>query len=177
MSELSKLNVHHRILSNLYLPNGKGTTEVDIVMITLTGIYVIESKNYKGWIFGRETDKNWTQSFPKNKFKFYNPVKQNEGHIRALHSTLRRNKIHEKDYPYVSYIVFGNDCELKSINVDSAKVINLRDLCREIKVDIASKDNLFAVSQVNKIYNFLNQYANASERTKLKHKQYVESFK
>lgn len=49
-------------------------TEVDLIYINTSGIYVIESKNYSGWIFGDFKQKYWTQTFKTEKHKFYNPV-------------------------------------------------------------------------------------------------------
>lgn len=84
--KLSTLPGYHKVLFNIYLPNGKGqTTEIDVIFLHETGVYVIESKNYSGWIFGNEKDMNWMQTFPNGKkYPFYNPIKQNAGHIRAL---------------------------------------------------------------------------------------------
>jgi hypothetical protein len=70
---LEKLQGDHKLLTNIYVPKDDGTTtEIDLLMITKTGIYVFESKNYSGWIFGDEKNKNWTQSLKgakkKNKF-------------------------------------------------------------------------------------------------------------
>lgn len=55
---LEKINGASRILTNVYLPKGNGeTTEIDLIYIHETGIYVLESKNYSGWIFGDEKSK------------------------------------------------------------------------------------------------------------------------
>ena len=73
------------VLRNVYVPmeNPDETTEIDVLYITRKGVFVIESKNYSGWIFGSEGDRNWTQTLPGgNRQRFYNPVKQNATHIR-----------------------------------------------------------------------------------------------
>ncbi|MER2002174.1 MAG: nuclease-related domain-containing protein [Carnobacterium inhibens] len=63
---LEKIKGTKLILTNLYIPKEDGsTTEIDLVMITKFGFFVIESKNYSGWIFGDEKYRNWTQTFPK----------------------------------------------------------------------------------------------------------------
>lgn len=68
-AKLEKLQGRYKLLTNLYLPKQDGTTtEVDLVMIAETGLYVFESKNYSGWIFGDEKSKNWMQTLP-NKHK------------------------------------------------------------------------------------------------------------
>lgn len=118
-SYLEKLSGHNRLLTNLYLQKKDGTTtEIDLIMISPTGIYVFESKNYSGWIFGDEESKNWTQTLQNGlKNKFYNPIWQNNGHINALKSTLGI----DNSNLYKSYIVFSERCELKKINITSPK--------------------------------------------------------
>lgn len=76
---------YYKILRNIYLQTKNGTTEVDTILIHETGIYVFESKNYSGWIFGNNKQKEWTQAVDRyTKNRFYNPIWQNEGHISAL---------------------------------------------------------------------------------------------
>ena len=66
-----------RILRNVYVPKENGeTSEIDVLFITQKGIFVIESKNYSGWIFGDEKAGYWTAMLPnKEKNRFYNPTK------------------------------------------------------------------------------------------------------
>ena len=72
-------------LFNVYVPKENGeTSEIDVIMIHHKGIFVFESKNYSGWIFGSETQRMWTQTLPKgrkrsHKESFYNPIIQNVG--------------------------------------------------------------------------------------------------
>ena len=65
---LKVLGDQHKVLTNIYLPKEDGTTtEIDLIMISATSIYVFESKNYSGWIFGDESSKFWTQSLKGGK--------------------------------------------------------------------------------------------------------------
>src|SRR5690606_6749578 len=52
------------------------------------GIFVVETKNMKGWIFGGEFQAEWTQKIFKKTFKFQNPLRQNYKHIKALEEAL-----------------------------------------------------------------------------------------
>ncbi|NLB22456.1 MAG: NERD domain-containing protein [Clostridium sp.] len=74
--ELEKMKGKFKVLTNVYLNKGDGlTTEIDLILFGETGCYIIESKNYKGWIFGDEKHKNWTQTLKNNrKNKFFNPI-------------------------------------------------------------------------------------------------------
>ena len=58
-------NTGARFLFNVYIPRDDTTTEIDVLMIHHTGLYVLESKNYDGWIFGTDTNTNWIQSLPQ----------------------------------------------------------------------------------------------------------------
>ena len=93
---LQSLTGYKRFLFNLYIPKGKGeTTEIDVLLLHESGIYVFESKNYSGWIFGTETQPYWTQTLPgkrKNVHKnhFYNPILQNKAHLKSFSATVVR---------------------------------------------------------------------------------------
>jgi len=135
-SYLEKLTTFKKLLTNVYIPKDDGTTtEIDLIMIDDTGIYVFESKNYSGWIFGDEKNKMWTQSLEyRRKYKFFNPIMQNKGHIKALCNVLP--EIDESLFK--SYIIFSERCKLKKLTVNSpeVKVINRQDLLHTIKKDI-----------------------------------------
>lgn len=123
----------NNILTNIYLPKKDGTTtEIDLLMVDTTGIYVFESKNYSGWIFGDEKSKMWTQSLKGgHKNKFFNPIWQNKGHISALDNYLD-GQFSEAFY---SYIIFSERCELKKVNFSSSNisVIKRNKLIHEYK--------------------------------------------
>ncbi len=81
---------------NVMLRSGWGTTQIDHILVSPTGaVFLIETKDLNGWIFGSPGVEQWTQSFPAGRrsrsagmkseqFKFYNPLRQNEGHAKAL---------------------------------------------------------------------------------------------
>jgi len=94
--------------------NNNEFSQIDLVLATKQGIIVFEVKDYSGWIFGSGNNTNWTKvlAFGKKKYKFYNPIKQNNNHISELKKTLKQ---FEK-VPFFSVIVFFGDCELKEIN-------------------------------------------------------------
>lgn len=74
----------YRRLHNITLQTDNGTTQIDHVIVSRYGIFVIETKHYDGWIFGSEKDRQWTQTFGRKKFRFQNPLHQNYKHIKAL---------------------------------------------------------------------------------------------
>ena len=94
--------------------DNNGFSQIDLVLVTSEGIIVIEVKDYSGWIYGSGNNTNWTKvlSYGRKKYKFYNPIKQNNNHISELRKTLNQFE----NIPFFSVIVFFGDCELKEIN-------------------------------------------------------------
>ncbi|MDY0040487.1 MAG: NERD domain-containing protein [Desulforhabdus sp.] len=96
-------------IHNVTLPTPDGTTQIDHIFVSRFGIFVVETKNMKGWIFGGENESQWTQKIFKKSFKFQNPLRQNYKHIKALEGTLDvpPDVIH-------SVVVFAGDSTFKS---------------------------------------------------------------
>ena len=106
-------NQYH-LIKNVTLPtfmDGKeqGTTQIDHIIVSKYGIFVVESKNMKGWIFGSENQKQWTQQIFKHKSKFQNPLHQNYKHVKTLESCLRI-----KSDTLFSVIIFIGDSTFKT---------------------------------------------------------------
>jgi hypothetical protein len=103
-------DLYHR-LNNITLPlNNGGSTKLELIIDYVYASYVIETKNYKGWIYGSEKQRQWTQAFPNgSKYKFQNPLHQNYLHIKTLADLLEL----EPHY-FHSMIAFIGECELKT---------------------------------------------------------------
>lgn len=65
-----------------------GTTEVDHILVSRFGVFVIETKDFSGWIFANASDAGWTQVHYRRKFTFQNPIRQNFRHLRAVQGLL-----------------------------------------------------------------------------------------
>jgi hypothetical protein len=104
---------NYKVLNDVILKGKKGTSQIDHMVISPYGIFVIETKNYSGWIHGSEDSEYWVQTFYKHKTKFRNPIKQNWSHIL----TIKENLPGYKDFPYYPVIVFAGKGALKNINV------------------------------------------------------------
>ncbi|MGH8400794.1 MAG: NERD domain-containing protein [Gammaproteobacteria bacterium] len=74
---------------NVMLRTLDGTTQIDHLFISRFGIFVVETKNMRGWIFGRETDARWTQLIYGYKSRFQNPLRQNFKHTKAVERALQ----------------------------------------------------------------------------------------
>ena len=171
--KLAKLPGYHKALFNIYIPNGKEqTTEIDLVYLHETGIYVIESKNYSGWIFGDEKSHKWTQTFPNGqKFPFYNPIKQNQGHIKALKTLLPSIETAQ----FTSVIVFSERCELKKVTLDAKDtyVIKRNHLTKLMEQQIHGSSKTLEPTYIDKIYNFLSQYQKVDKLVKDQHNEVI----
>lgn len=156
-----------KTLRNVYIPKENGdTTEIDVVFITQKGIFVIESKNYSGWIFGDEKNGFWTASLQNGiKNKFYNPIKQNQTHIRWLEKYL------SDDIPMFSIIAFSERCELKKITVESpdVRVINRDDLYATIRDIWNRTEDKLDKANVQEIYEKLKPLTHVSKEVKQAH--------
>lgn len=166
---LEKLRVYHKLLTNVYIPKEDGTTtEIDLIMIAETGVYVFESKNYSGWIFGNNKQKEWVQTLQKGKkYSFFNPVWQNEGHIKALESVVKMS--HPKLFK--SYIIFSERCELKGVEVfkEDVEVIKRNQLKEYLEKDLRMRDEIMTTWTVDGLYYHLSQYALQKEEVKMEH--------
>ena len=103
------------IFHDLYVRNYNGMfSQIDLVIATNVGIIVIEVKDYSGWIFGNGTHTQWTKvlAYGQEKYRFYNPIMQNNKHIKDLKNQIKQFK----DIPFFSVVVFFGDCELKDIS-------------------------------------------------------------
>lgn len=160
------------ILRNIYIPKDNGdTSEIDVLYITQKGIFVFESKNYSGWIFGDEDDYYWTVSLQNGiKNKLYNPIKQNKTHMKWL------GKYIGEDIPLFSIIVFSERCEFKKISVkdENVKVIK-RDRTYATVRDIwEAKPDILDEIRVKEIAEKLRKLTNVDEAVKLEHIENIE---
>ena len=161
-----------KFLFNVYIPKkDEETTEIDVLMISRKGIFVFESKNYSGWIFGTDNQRYWYQTLPEgrrksHKEKFYNPIFQNNTHVKYLKSLLGDN------IPFYSIIAFSDRCTLKNINIQNSNVnvIN-RHQVYSLVSSIYNSNPIDSLTdaQVEEVYNILYPYTQVRESTKLLH--------
>jgi len=168
------LEGYYKIFKNIYIPYGENkTTEIDIVIIHQKGIFVIESKNYSGYIFGSENQKMWTQCLPnKIRKQFYNPIKQNRSHIDLLSKYIKISK-----YKMMSFIVFSERCKLMKVpeNTKEYIVVKRENFTESIVNQLKIRDNLFTEKQVDYISNKLIPISSVSGTIKEQHIENINS--
>lgn len=142
--ELKKLpKEEYIVLNDIMLNIDNSTHQIDHIVLSKYGIFVIEMKNYYGLISGSEYKDKWTQYLGKNKFYFKNPIHQNYGHIKALSELLKIDESY-----FTSIICFSNQSNLKVST--NTSVIILDELNKEIQK-----------------YNMLKLYVNINEISNL----------
>lgn len=99
----------YHLIKNVTLPTEDGTTQIDHVIVSKYGVFVIETKNMRGWIFGSANQKMWTQQIYKYKCQFQNPLHQNYKHTETLRLALEI----EPDKVF-SLVVFIGDSDFKT---------------------------------------------------------------
>ena len=168
-------DIYGKTLSNVYIPKSSTkTSEIDVIYITERGIFVIESKNYSGWIFGRENDQYWTSTLPgrrgkAEKNKFYNPLMQNAGHINNLSKYLN-HYYPNRSFKYFSIIVFSNRCKFRSIPQSfSHSIIQRSDLFRAVKWILEREEIALTKNEVDGIYEILLPLTKINYETKQAH--------
>ena len=176
--KLSNIPGNNKCIANCYLPKGDtSTTEIDLLMIHETGIYVFESKNYSGYIFGSADQKMWTQTLHAGKgrvekHQFYNPIIQNRSHIKYLKELLGTS------VTIYSYIVFSDRCEFKGVDVDeSYNVMHRSSLIRALKKDIQKRPVVLSESQINVLYDKLDALSHSDKAKKKEHVQEIKQEK
>lgn len=154
------------LLKNLTLPTSGGSTQVDHILVSKYGIFVIETKNMAGWIFGGANQKQWTQTIYKHKSKFQNPIHQNYKHVKTLESLLNvgSNKL-------FSLVVFIGSSQFKSPMPD-----NVTGPATFIKYIKSKKEILLTDSEVQGLVEQIQEgKLKAGIKTNIAHVRHVKS--
>jgi len=109
VNTLEKLNGLHVLINNVTLPTENGTTQIDHILITEAGIFIIETKHYTGWILGNPRDDKWTQTIYRKKSRFQNPLHQNYLHIKTVQALFKL-----PESAFIGVVVFTGDAEFKT---------------------------------------------------------------
>lgn len=158
-SLLSYLPEEYFVFNDVYLYIKGRSVQIDHVVISRYGVFVIETKNYTGWIYGNEKSEYWTQTIYENKYQFRNPLKQNYSHIKSLQSIFG---IEER--VYYPIVVFHDRATLKCENVRNVMYFSeLEDYILSQKIP-KLHDEI-----VNRLSVVLNSYSIKDESQKQKH--------
>ncbi|WP_270805850.1 nuclease-related domain-containing protein [Aeromonas sp. QDB62] len=154
----------YHLLKDVTLPTPQGTTQIDHVIVSRFGLFVIETKNIKGWIFGNPAHKSWAQQLYRRRHTFQNPLRQNYLHLMTLKSLLGL-----ADHQLHSIIYFIGDCTFKTPMPDN--VMN-RGLIRYIK---GKTTPVLTPAEVNRVIDTIQRGRLAANWQT--HKQHVAQLK
>lgn len=155
----------YKVINNLLIQQDGYSSQIDHVVVSIYGVFVIETKYYKGWIYGGENSEFWTKNVYGNKYEFRNPLWQNQGHINALKRLLSS----PEQMPFHSIVAFFCQASLK---VDrSLPVMYWHQIVPYIK---RHTEPVLSESQVDEIYNSLQTANNQDKDAK---KQHIRSVK
>jgi len=178
--QLDQFPRNYKHLSDLMIENVKSSTgysQIDHIIITPYGLFVIETKNYQGMIYGGKDRKTWLVN---GKFKMMSPLVQNYGHIHAVKKII--DSIYH-DY-FISMVSFTKRCtfkideELRKISSNELVVYDI-ELTEFINRKIAihklqNKEPFLSDLEIDSLYQKLTE-ANISDPTI--RKQHVENIK
>ena len=175
-SKLQKLGDAYTVYHDVYIPNGvRGLTQVDHIVTSVYGVFVIETKHYSGWIFGDEYKPYWTQVIYKRKTKMHNPIRQNYGHVQALLAYIGQAEMQDVH----SIIAFSPNSTFKfKKEFTSAHVMQFPDLLTTIRQYRERRISEVAVKGINeKLEGLLVVDKSDKKRVKAEHTQSVRNAK
>lgn len=139
----------YTVIDNVILPSNGNTshTQIDHIVVSQFGVFCLETKSHKGWIFGSSDRKYWTQVLYRDKYKIYNPLWQNFAHTKALESLLGLNL----RAPIVPIVVFPNADKIKVSG--SSAIGNIEETLRVIA---QHKTKIYDPDQYDMIVRYIN---------------------
>ena len=159
----------YKVLNNIYLPMKEGLTQIDHIVIGPFGILVVESKLFSGEVYGNPSEEKWLHSKNGKKRNFYNPIMQNQTHIRCIRALLAKESIY--NIPIFDLVVFaGNKLDLMVPR--DLPVVKLKKLKKELKKKDYKKDRGI---DVKSLCSFFETQAVTDKKQIKEHLKYVKS--
>ncbi len=160
--ELKKLSNEYKTINDVMIKTSDGSThQIDHIVVSKYGIFVIETKQLNGFLTGNDYDKKWEYKTRKQTHYFKNPVHQNYGHILALKEVLN---IEEDKFILIVCITSNT-----KMNIDSVKVVTIDKLLEKIKLY-----NVKIIDNEEIIYNMIKSVNITNKKEK---KQHIKSMK
>lgn len=146
---LYSLSSHYRIFNDVYIKNGEYSTQIDHVIVSCYGIFVLETKNYKGNIYGTDNSEYWKQYIYSNEYTFYNPIKQNYSHVKSLSKFLYLPQKY-----FIPVVVFTEESDLKCKTTQNVIYANqIKDFISCYTKPILSKEDALKIIDKLKTLN------------------------
>ena len=161
-------NKKYIVINDIMVPSDSDIkhTQIDHIVISTHGIFVIETKNYSGIVYGKANSEYWYKDTGSRVLKFRNPLKQNYAHIMGLQKALNM-----KQESFISIAAFSDKCILNIDNDTDSNVVNFKDLKSTIK---SYRDILIDKSQLITIKDKIYEYNIHSSKIRDKHAKVVQ---
>jgi len=165
LTEFCKYSTAH-LLNNVTLEYNDGTTQIDHILLTQNGILVIETKHYSGWLFANKSQEYWTQVIYKLKYKFQNPIIQNNMHVTATRKLL--DFVPKSEIQ--GLVIFTGDAEFKTTVPDGViEIMELEDYAHNIRFGSLTENRLqFCIGRLE------SKRLELTGQTDIEHQRYLE---
>ncbi len=165
------------VLNDMMFGAGIHTTQIDHIVVSIHGIFVIETKNYKGWIYGNSNNEYWTQNIYGNKYSLYNPLLQNKNHIKFLIKKFdglrqRENYI----YPIIVFIRASN-IQVSGDNNCVLWLSQLNTYIRSCQQNIMTIDECRHIAQILESENIKDKKERAEHNANVRQAIYRKDYK
>ena len=154
----------YRRFHDVIIPSSNGTTQVDHILVSPFGLFIVETKNRKGWIFGSETQSTWTQVVYENKYTFQNPLRQTHRHKKVLSKFLDLNESHIQTVVY-----FNGDSEFKTELPSNVLSSGLGSYIKQFN------DTVLSDTEVQRISGLLSDVKTEGKISKREHIQSLQN--
>ena len=151
----------YRRFHDVIIPSQHGTTQIDHILVSPFGLFIVETKNYTGWIYGSESQANWTQVIYKSKHKFQNPLRQTHRHKKILSKHLRISESHIQ-----TVISFVGDVQFKTELPSNVLRSGIGSYIKQFRV------NVFSDKEVERICSLLK---NVKSEVNISTEEHIQS--
>ncbi|NMB10366.1 MAG: NERD domain-containing protein [Tissierellia bacterium] len=157
----------YKVLNDVFIETKSGTSQIDHIVVSIYGIFVIETKMYSGWIYGDEDSKTWTQNIYNKRVHFFqSPLHQNDVHIRRLKEVDKSLR----DLKYFSEITFSEEAELKNDIENVVYFHRLKKYIKSFRKKYLTKDEVKQIYKIIKSENITNPIKRKNHVKKIKEK-------
>lgn len=150
----------YRRFHNLIIPSSHGTTQIDHLLVSPYGLFIVETKNKSGWIFGSENQSQWTQVLFNSRYAFQNPLHQTYRQKKTLAEFLGVNESHIH-----TVVFFVGDCTFKTRLPGNVITSGIGSYIRNFR------DHVFSPQETNIIVKNLEEHNSTSALRKNDHLQ------
>lgn len=167
-SVLKSLPECYHVMNNILIKTKQGSTQIDHVIVSPYGLFVVETKNYKGMIFGDMVGKVWTQVLSNGHFTVYSPVLQNAGHIRHLSKAIQVSS----NFIYGAIVFTSGQVNLSNVACPFCYTVDMLYDCI-----LSFNRQIFSDKEVIAIIRRIDKVNSSSYENDLKHIEYVKQQK